>query len=82
MLSIKDITSIGIYAPKEHQRIISQLNTGLGYLYYVEGKITLEPLPETMIDEGANKSRTRFALIRQFAWSNTYHHRNMPHNRL
>ena len=52
MLSIKDITSIGIYAPKEHQRIISQLNTGLGYLYYVEGKIALEPLPETMIDEG------------------------------
>lgn len=52
MLSIKDITDIGINAPKEHQRIISQLNTGLGYLYYVEGKINLEPLPKTMIDEG------------------------------
>jgi Uma2 family endonuclease len=41
-----------VNAPKEHQRIISKLNTGLGVLYYHQGKISLEPLPETMIDEG------------------------------
>ena len=43
---------MAVNAPKEHQRIISKLNTGLGVLYYHQGKINLEPLPETMIDEG------------------------------
>lgn len=43
---------MGINAPKEHQRIISKLTTGLGILFYHEGSIELEPLPETMIDEG------------------------------
>jgi len=43
---------MGINAPKEHQRIISKLTTGLGVLYYREKRIALEPLPETMIDEG------------------------------
>jgi hypothetical protein len=52
MLNLKNLETMGINAPKEHQRIISQLNTGLGNLYYVQGKITLEPLPKTMIDEG------------------------------
>lgn len=43
---------MGINAPKEHQRIISKLTTGLGILFYHEGSIELEPLPKTMIDEG------------------------------
>ena len=43
---------IGINAPKAHQRIISKLTTGLGYLFYQKHEITLEPLPETQIDEG------------------------------
>ena len=43
---------MGINAPKAHQRIISKLTTGLGYLFYQQHEITLEPLPETQIDEG------------------------------
>lgn len=42
---------MSIYGPKDHQRIISKLNTRLGMLYYVEGTMQLEPFPETMIDE-------------------------------
>lgn len=42
---------MNIYGPKDHQRVISKLNTRLGMLYYVEGVIQLEPFPETMIDE-------------------------------
>lgn len=48
----EQLIEIGINAPKEHQRIISKLTTGLGLLYYHQQKINLEPLPETMIDEG------------------------------
>ncbi|GAB3916400.1 hypothetical protein GCM10028804_02650 [Larkinella terrae] len=43
---------IAIYGPKAHQRIISKLNSGLGPLFYHERQITLEPLPETMLNEG------------------------------
>ncbi len=46
------MTEMGINAPKAHQRVISKLNTALGTLFYVDSKIKLEPLPETMIDEG------------------------------
>lgn len=42
---------VGINAPKEHQRIIAKLLIGLGNLFY-DRKISLEPLSETMIDEG------------------------------
>lgn len=46
----------GVYAPFEHQRIIAKLTTGLGVLYHYEHKISLEPLPETMIDESRASS--------------------------
>lgn len=52
MISTETIQVMGINAPKDHQRAISKINTGLANLYYFEGKIRLEPLPETMIDEG------------------------------
>lgn len=42
----------GVNAPMDHQRVISQLNVGIGKLYYYDKTISLEPLPETMIDEG------------------------------
>lgn len=42
----------GVWAPAAHQRVIAKLTTGLGILYYRERKISLEPLPETMLDEG------------------------------
>lgn len=43
---------MSVYGPKAHQRIISKLNTGLGPLFYYKGTIKLEPLPETMLNEG------------------------------
>lgn len=52
MVTTEEALLMGINAPKQHQRIISKLTTGLGVLYYVNGEIDLEPLPETMIDEG------------------------------
>lgn len=42
----------GVWAPIDHQRIISLLTMGLGVLYHREKAISLEPLPETMLDEG------------------------------
>lgn len=42
----------GVWAPVEHQRVIAKLTTGLGRLFYQEKAIGLEPLPETMLDEG------------------------------
>ena len=41
----------GVWAPIDHQRVISLLTMGLGVLYYREKSIRLEPLPETMLDE-------------------------------
>ncbi len=41
---------MGINAPKAHQRIIRKLTKSLAILFD-EGAITLEPFPETMIDE-------------------------------
>lgn len=52
MLHSEHLLDNVIVAPKEHQRVISKLNTGLGILFYKEKSIELEPLPETMIDEG------------------------------
>ena len=46
------ISDTGINAPKAHQRTISKLTASLGHLFYHEHKISLEPLPETQIDEG------------------------------
>ncbi|GAB3990917.1 hypothetical protein GCM10028807_19300 [Spirosoma daeguense] len=43
---------LGVWAPINHQRVISLLNIGLGVLYHREKAIALEPLPETMLDEG------------------------------
>lgn len=43
---------LGVWAPIDHQRIISLLTIGLGVLYHREKAIALEPLPETMLDEG------------------------------
>lgn len=42
----------GVWAPADHQRVIAKLTTGLGILFYHEKRIQLEPLPETMLDEG------------------------------
>lgn len=42
---------MGVNAPKSHQRIITQLITGLGHLYFRLGDIPYEPFSEAMIDE-------------------------------
>jgi Uma2 family endonuclease len=52
MIFPEQLIEMEINAPKEHQRIIAKLTTGLGVLFYHDGVIDLEPLPETMIDEG------------------------------
>jgi len=52
MIFPEQLADFGIHSPKAHQWIIAKLTTGLGVLFYHEGAITLEPLPETMIDEG------------------------------
>ncbi len=41
-----------VYGPKAHQRVIAKLTLGLGHLYYRERTLSLEPLPETMLNEG------------------------------
>lgn len=45
-----DLPIMGVNAPKEHQRVIRKLTTGLGLLF-VNGKIPYEPFPEVMVDE-------------------------------
>jgi len=45
-----DIPVMGVNAPKEHQRVIRQLTTGLAVLF-TEGRIPYEPFPEVMVDE-------------------------------
>ncbi len=42
----------GTNSPLGHQRVISKLTVGLGVLFYREGNIVLEPLPETPLGEG------------------------------
>lgn len=42
----------GVWAPISHQRVIAKLTTGLGTLFYYQQAISLEPLPEMMLDEG------------------------------
>ena len=42
----------GTNSPLDHQRVISKLTVGLGVLFYREGSISLEPLPETPLGEG------------------------------
>ncbi|WKN45276.1 hypothetical protein [Tunicatimonas pelagia] len=41
MIFPEQLIDMGINAPKEHQRVISKLTTGLGSLYYQERKIDL-----------------------------------------
>ena len=52
MIFPEQLIEMGINAPKEHQRVIRKLTTGLGNLDYYQQQIPLEPLPETMLDEG------------------------------
>ncbi|WP_338875148.1 hypothetical protein WBJ53_05955 [Spirosoma sp. SC4-14] len=41
----------GVWAPADHQRVISRLTIELGILYHHKKTIQLEPLPETMLDD-------------------------------
>jgi Uma2 family endonuclease len=43
----------GTNSPLDHQRTIGKLTMNLGILFYREGTITLEPLPETPLGEGS-----------------------------
>jgi Uma2 family endonuclease len=52
MITREEALIMGTNAPKPHQRIISRLLAHLSYQYYIAGTLQLEPLPETMLDEG------------------------------
>ncbi|TAE23353.1 MAG: hypothetical protein EAZ92_14695 [Candidatus Kapaibacterium sp.] len=52
MITLEEALIMGTNAPKPHQRVISRLLATLSYRYYIEGSLSLEPLPETMLDEG------------------------------
>lgn len=43
---------MSVYGPKAHQRVIAKLTSGLGPMFYRHGTLRLEPLPETMLNEG------------------------------
>lgn len=51
MITLEEVKAMGINAPMEHQRVIAKLLTRLGRMYYDLKTISLEPLPETMLDE-------------------------------
>lgn len=51
MITLEEALIMGTNAPKAHQRVIARLTTRLTILFD-EGTITLEPLPETMLNEG------------------------------
>ncbi|CAN5291069.1 hypothetical protein BH09BAC4_BH09BAC4_28850 [soil metagenome] len=63
---------LGIWAPIDHRRVISLLTIGLGVLYHREKEIFLEPLPETMLDEG--KSGTGCVVAGQPDSSNAHYY--------
>ena len=51
MITLEEALIMGTNAPKAHQRIIARLTTRLTNAYE-QGGILLEPLPETMLNEG------------------------------
>lgn len=51
MITLEEALLMGTNAPKQHQRVIARLTTRLTNRYEA-GVITLEALPETMLDEG------------------------------
>lgn len=52
MITLEEALIMGTNAPKPHQRVIARLTAELFYLYYKKKTISLEPLPETMLNEG------------------------------
>jgi hypothetical protein len=51
MITLEEALIMGTNAPKSHQRVIAKLTTRLT-VAFEQGAIALEPLPETMLDEG------------------------------
>lgn len=51
MITLEEALLMGTNAPKSHQRIIAALTAQL-WILYRDGKLQLEPLPETMLNEG------------------------------
>jgi hypothetical protein len=52
MITLEEAIIMGTNAPRIHQRIIRKLLFELTRMYDIEHSITLEPLSETMLDEG------------------------------
>ncbi|TAE28577.1 MAG: hypothetical protein EAZ92_08055 [Candidatus Kapaibacterium sp.] len=52
MITLEEALIMGTNAPKPHQRVIMRLSAELFFLYDKQKTIVLEPLSETMLDEG------------------------------
>jgi len=52
MITLEEAIIMGTNAPRIHQRIIRKLLFELTRMYDIEHSLTLEPLSETMLDEG------------------------------
>ncbi|MFN4146445.1 MAG: hypothetical protein ACK4GN_11525 [Runella sp.] len=61
--------NIGTNAPRQHQRIIRKLTSGLDRLY-VAGEIPFEPFPETMVDESQTSATPDVLLYDNLALKN------------
>jgi hypothetical protein len=51
MITLEEVTQMGINAPRPHQRVIGKLMATLAPLYYKEAAITLEPFVEMMLND-------------------------------
>lgn len=51
MITLEEALIMGTNAPKSHQRLIAALTAQL-WIRHREGTLYLEPLPETMLNEG------------------------------
>lgn len=51
MITREEALLMGVKAPKAHQRIIAKLIMALG-MRFADGSISLEPFPETQLNEG------------------------------
>lgn len=51
MITLEEALIMGTNAPKSHQRLIAALTAQL-WLLHRDGKLHLEPLPKTMLNEG------------------------------
>jgi hypothetical protein len=63
MITLEEALLMGTNAPRIHQRIIRKLLFELTRMYEIEHSISLEPLSETMLDEGQTSPTPDIVLL-------------------